>query len=240
MASQDSISEPQTPTSFPKFPKLPLELREEIMGYHLPGPRMIEIVERGVPTTTTQPAASYLALLQSSIGCFNTPILLLSVNKESRALVKRKYVLVFENLLVHPVYINVKIDILACFSTTAWTTFLTIAQLSGDSQIEFDPVQYLALPAPTPTYHSRALLGLAMQVSTDFPSLRKLYVIEPRMYWAQVTPIPVIPLGSQELRDLVMLHRRIVFGGVDRGKYWVSSEVGVVTEGVLRVRYPDS
>ncbi|PVH79452.1 hypothetical protein DL98DRAFT_532938 [Cadophora sp. DSE1049] len=239
MASQDSILEPQTPTTFPKFPKLPLELRDEVMSYHLPEPRFVEIVQRNIPAAGTQPVASHAALLQSSIGIFNTPPLLLSVNRESRALVKRKYRLAFESVLVHPVYINFEIDVLACLSMPVWTTFMAIAQMTGEAPIEFDPIKNLALPAPTPTYKARALVGMAIQVARDFPGLRKLLVVEPRMYWAQVTPTPVNPLDQQELRDLLTLHRQIAFCGVYRGEHWEASEAEIVPEGALRSRYPD-
>lgn len=116
---------------------------------------------------------------------------------------------------------------------------MTIAEMTGVAQIEFDPVQNLALPAPTPTYESRALVGLAIQAAMDFPSLKKLLVIEPRMYWARTAQTPVISLDQQEMRDLVILHRQIIFCGVDRGKYWEASEVEIVTEGALGSRYPD-
>lgn len=111
--------------------------------------------------------------------------------------------------------------------------------MTGVAQIEFDAVRNLALPAPTSTYDSRALVGTAIQAAMDFPSLKKLLVIEPRMYWAKTAPTSVTSLDRQELRDLVTLHRQMIFCGVDRGKYWKVSEVEIVTEGVMRPRYPD-
>lgn len=137
------------------------------------------------------------------------------------------------------VYIDFKVDVLACFSTTVWTTFVTVAQMTGVAQIEFDPVRNLAFPAPTSTYDSRALVGTAIQAAMDFPSLKKLLVFDPRMYWAKTAPTSVTSLDRQELRDLVTLHRQMIFCGVDRGKYWEVSEVEIVTEGVMRPRYPD-
>ncbi|KAK0100707.1 hypothetical protein ONS95_007158 [Cadophora gregata] len=239
MAVSESISETEVQTNFARFPKLPLELREEIFSYQLPGPRVVEIVERNIPASTTQPVENHLDLLRSSIGSFNTPPILLSISKESRALFKRKYRLAFEHILVHPVYINFKIDVVACTSTTVWTTFMTMALSTGQSQIEFDPITTLALPAPTTTYDSRALVGLALQAAMDFPGLKKLMMIEPRMYWAQLTQSPVVALHQEELSDLITLHLQISFRGVDRGEHWKACEVEILTECALRSRYPD-
>ncbi|KAL2073049.1 hypothetical protein VTL71DRAFT_10373 [Oculimacula yallundae] len=235
-----TTSQSEALTEFLVFPKLPLELKYEVFSYYLPGPRIIEIVERNLPIGGVQQGPANLNLIQSSIGCFNFPLILLSISKESRKYVQAMYRLAFENVLVHPVYINLNIDILACFSTTVWTTFSTLAQLSGDDQIEFDGIKNLALPAPTPTYNSGALVNLAIEVNANFPNLKQLFVAEPPMYWARVNATPPVPLAQAEIKDLVTLHRQLVFRGVDRGERWEASEVQIVTEGALKLRYPSA
>ncbi|KAL5323855.1 hypothetical protein ACEPPN_008397 [Leptodophora sp. 'Broadleaf-Isolate-01'] len=232
-----SISETKVLYTFTKFPKLPLELRDEIWGYHQ-SPRLVEIVQRHLPEMGSQPVANAMGQLQASIGSFAAPPMLLSINGESRAVALRKYHLAFENVLAHPVYIDFPIDVLTCFSIPIWLSFAAIVQLTGDDQIEFDRVKNLALPAPTPIYNSRALVNMAIEANIAFPGLKKLFVVEPWMYWAQVTSVPVIPLDQQELKDLITLLRQIVFRGVNTGEKWEASEVEIVSEGALRMMYP--
>ncbi|KAG4435724.1 hypothetical protein IFR05_008810 [Cadophora sp. M221] len=236
--SDSSISEAKGLNIFKTFPKLPLELRDEIWSYH-PSPRLIEIVQRNFPTMGSLPTANTMGQLQSSIGSFSAPPTLLSICQESRAVGLGKYKLAFENVLVHPVYIDFSVDVLACFSIPTWTSFVAIAQMTGDDQVEFDRIKNLALPAPTPTYNPRASVNMAIEATMEFPSLKRLFVVEPQMYWAQVTAVPVIPLDQQEIKDLVTLHRQIAFRGVNREEEWEASEVEITPERVLRLIYPE-
>ncbi|CZT43983.1 uncharacterized protein RSE6_04099 [Rhynchosporium secalis] len=233
----DSIVPTAGASDFQKFAELSLELKYEIFDLLLPGPRILEIVERRVAEAGSQTAANHLNMVRSSVGCFNAPLILLSISHESREFFLKKYHQVFENVLLNPVYINFNIDVLTFLSVPVWMTFSTMARMTGDNQIEFDRIKSLVLPAPTPTYNSRALVNLAIQTNAEFTSLKQLFVAEPPMYWALVPSTAPVTLGKANIKDLVTLHRQIAFRGVDRGKKWEASEVEIVTEGALKLKY---
>ncbi|KAH7357158.1 hypothetical protein BKA65DRAFT_548550 [Rhexocercosporidium sp. MPI-PUGE-AT-0058] len=180
-SSDISTSEDNALPTFLKFPKLPLELRDEIWEYHRT-PRLIEIIQRNYPAMGNRAAANPIGQLHESIGCFATPPMLLSISRESRAVALRKYHVAFEHILVSPAYIDFSIDVLACFSISTWLSFAAIARITGKDQIQFDRVKNLALPAPTPTYDSRPLINMVIEANKDFPALKQLIIVEPLIY----------------------------------------------------------
>jgi hypothetical protein len=122
--------------SFPKFPKLPPELRNTIWEMMLPPPRVIRILAHW-EENTSQPGAQLKAEDAS------VPVVL-HVNKESRGSAERFYTLTFWNQLQRgPIYFDFNRDTMFLPREADLNYFTTNISMDPEITIE-DSVRYVA------------------------------------------------------------------------------------------------
>jgi hypothetical protein len=193
IASQTLNQSEATEASFAFFPKLPIEIRQQIWKLNMPGPRIVNISHdpegmRIVELDQTESGRNPFWKAKANAG----PVpALLHVNDEARSLLLKHYTLCFEKQTQgHPIYFDVARDTLCLPTREAIHAFyrrcLKDHLKSTEQDLEYmhnteHAVRLLAI-RPIPLLF-KSSLDPTQQILPNYSKLERLSLVQPKGHW---------------------------------------------------------